>query len=176
MKRWKGAALLLLCTVVLLRLLLPVSLPQSRASVMNALPDTAQVSLARPGEFSGETLPAPADTEVQTGTAPETDLAQTATGGMQAGNFRRRCRYFRQRTAPGMVFESGGAAAARLGGGRCAHRRGAAVGEIFAFRCGCGGRDASWIWNLKSPAACRCISAMIWPAPACTGCFIPPSI
>ncbi|TCL54542.1 M56 family metallopeptidase [Allofournierella massiliensis] len=71
--------------LVLLRLLLPVSLPQSRASVMNALPDTAQVSLARPGEFSGETLPAPADTEVQTGTAPETDLAQTATGGMQAG-------------------------------------------------------------------------------------------
>ena len=71
--------------LVLLRLLLPVSLPQSRASVMNALPDTAQVSLARPGEFSGETLPAPADTEVQTGTAPETDLAQTATGGTQAG-------------------------------------------------------------------------------------------
>ena len=71
--------------LVLLRLLLPVSLPQSRASVMNALPDTAQVSLARPGEFSGETLPAPVDTEVQTGTAPETDLAQTATGGTQAG-------------------------------------------------------------------------------------------
>ena len=71
--------------LVLLRLLLPVSLPQSRASVLNALPDTAQVSLARPEEFSGETLPAPADTEVQTGTAPETDLAQTATGGTQAG-------------------------------------------------------------------------------------------
>ena len=71
--------------LVLLRLLLPVSLPQSRASVLNALPDTAQVSLARPGEFSGETLPAPADTEIQTGTAPETDLAQPATGGMQAG-------------------------------------------------------------------------------------------
>lgn len=71
--------------LVLLRLLLPVSLPQSRASVMNALPDTAQVSLARPEEFSGETLPVPVDTEVQTGTAPETDLAQTATGGTQAG-------------------------------------------------------------------------------------------
>lgn len=71
--------------LVLLRLLLPVSLPQSRASVLNALPDTAQVSLARPEEFSGETLPVPVDTEVQTGTAPETDLAQTATGGMQAG-------------------------------------------------------------------------------------------
>ena len=71
--------------LVLLRLLLPISLPQSRASVLNALPDTAQVSLARPEEFSGETLPAPADTEVQTGTAPETDLAQTATGGTQAG-------------------------------------------------------------------------------------------
>ena len=71
--------------LVLLRLLLPVSLPQSRASVLNALPDTAQVSLACPEEFSGETLPVPADTEVQTGTAPETDLAQPATGGMQAG-------------------------------------------------------------------------------------------
>lgn len=71
--------------LVLLRLLLPVSLPQSRASVLNALPDTAQVSLARPEEFSGETLPVPVDTEVQTGTAPETDLAQPATGGMQAG-------------------------------------------------------------------------------------------
>ena len=71
--------------LVLLRLLLPVSLPQSRASVLNALPDTAQVSLARPEEFSGETLPVPVDTAVQTGTAPETDLAQTATGGTQAG-------------------------------------------------------------------------------------------
>ena len=71
--------------LVLLRLLLPVSLPQSRASVLNALPDTAQVSLARPEEFSGETLPVPVDTEVQTGIAPETDLAQPATGGMQAG-------------------------------------------------------------------------------------------
>ena len=71
--------------LVLLRLLLPVSLPQSRASVLNALPDTAQVSLARPEEFSGETLPVPVDTEAQTGTAPETDLAQTATGGTQAG-------------------------------------------------------------------------------------------
>ena len=71
--------------LVLLRLLLPVSLPQSRASVLNALPDTAQVSLARPEEFSGETLPVPVDTKVQTGTAPETDLAQPATGGMQAG-------------------------------------------------------------------------------------------
>ena len=71
--------------LVLLRLLLPVSLPQSRASVLNALPDTAQVSLARPEEFSGETLPVPVDTEVQTGTAPETDLAQPATGGTQAG-------------------------------------------------------------------------------------------
>ena len=71
--------------LVLLRLLLPVSLPQSRASVLNALPDTAQVSLTRPEEFSGETLPVPVDTEVQTGTAPETDLAQTATGGTQAG-------------------------------------------------------------------------------------------
>ena len=69
--------------LVLLRLLLPVSLPQSRASVLNALPDTAQVSLARPEEFSGETLPVPVDTEVQTGTAPETDPAQT--GGTQAG-------------------------------------------------------------------------------------------
>lgn len=71
--------------LVLLRLLLPVSLPQSRASVLNALPDTAQVSLARPEEFSDETLPVPVDTKVQTGTAPETDLAQTATGGTQAG-------------------------------------------------------------------------------------------
>ncbi len=71
--------------LVLLRLLLPVSLPQSRASVLNALPDTAQVSLARPEEFQSQTLPAPVDTEAQTGTAPETDLAQTATGGMQAG-------------------------------------------------------------------------------------------
>ena len=71
--------------LVLLRLLLPISLPQSRASVLNALPDTAQVSLARPEEFSGETLPVPVDTEAQTGTAPETDLAQTATGGTQAG-------------------------------------------------------------------------------------------
>ena len=71
--------------LVLLRLLLPISLPQSRASVLNALPDTAQVSLTRPEEFSGETLPVPVDTEAQTGTAPETDLAQTATGGMQAG-------------------------------------------------------------------------------------------
>lgn len=71
--------------LVLLRLLLPVSLPQSRASVLNALPDTAQVSLACPEEFSGETLPVPVDTKVQTGTAPETDLAQTATGGTQAG-------------------------------------------------------------------------------------------
>ena len=71
--------------LVLLRLLLPVSLPQSRASVLNALPDTAQVSLTRPEEFSGETLPAPVDTKVQTGTAPETDLAQPATGGTQAG-------------------------------------------------------------------------------------------
>ena len=71
--------------LVLLRLLLPVSLPQSRASVLNALPDTAQVSFARPEEFSGETLPVPVDTKVQTGTAPETDLAQPATGGMQAG-------------------------------------------------------------------------------------------
>ena len=73
--------------LVLLRLLLPVSLPQSRASVLNALPDTAQVSLARPEEFSGETLPAPVDTVVQneTGTAPETDLAQPATGGTRAG-------------------------------------------------------------------------------------------
>lgn len=71
--------------LVLLRLLLPVSLPQSRASVLNALPDTAQVSLARPEEFSGETLPVPVDTEIQTGTAPETDLAQPATGGTQAG-------------------------------------------------------------------------------------------
>ena len=71
--------------LVLLRLLLPVSLPQSRASVLNALPDTAQISLARPEEFSGETLPVPVDTEVQTGTAPEADLAQPATGGMQAG-------------------------------------------------------------------------------------------
>lgn len=71
--------------LVLLRLLLPVSLPQSRASVLNALPDTAQVSLTRPEEFSGETLSVPVDTEVQTGTAPETDLAQTATGGTQAG-------------------------------------------------------------------------------------------
>lgn len=69
--------------LVLLRLLLPVSLPQSRASVLNALPDTAQVSLARPEEFSDETLPVPVDTKVQTGTAPETDLAQTS--GMQAG-------------------------------------------------------------------------------------------
>ena len=71
--------------LVLLRLLLPVSLPQSRASVLNALPDTAQVSLARPEEFQSQTLPVPVDTEVQTGTAPETDLAQTATGGTQAG-------------------------------------------------------------------------------------------
>ena len=72
--------------LVLLRLLLPISLPQSRASVLNALTDTAQVSLARPEEFQTQTLPAPAETEVQTGTAPETDLAQTAqTGGMQAG-------------------------------------------------------------------------------------------
>lgn len=69
--------------LVLLRLLLPVSLPQSRASVLNALPDTAQVSLARPEEFSDETLPVPVDTKVQTGTALETDLAQTS--GMQAG-------------------------------------------------------------------------------------------
>ena len=71
--------------LVLLRLLLPISLPQSRASVLNALPDTAQVSLARPEEFQSQTLPVPADTEVQTGTAPETDLAQPVTGGMQAG-------------------------------------------------------------------------------------------
>ena len=66
--------------LVLLRLLLPVSLPQSRASVLNALPDTAQVSLTRPEEFSGETLPIPVDTEAQTGTA-ETVI----TGEMQAG-------------------------------------------------------------------------------------------
>nr|WP_276871193.1 M56 family metallopeptidase [Fournierella massiliensis] len=72
--------------LVLLRLLLPVSLPQSRASVMNALPDTAQVSLVASAQPErGETLPVPVDTEVQTGTAPETDLAQTATGGTQAG-------------------------------------------------------------------------------------------
>ena len=45
--------------LVLLRLLLPVSLPQSRASVLNALPDTAQVSLARPEEFQSQTLPVP---------------------------------------------------------------------------------------------------------------------
>ncbi len=66
--------------LVLLRLLLPVSLPQSRASVLNALPDTAQVSLTRPEEFSGETLPVPVDTETQTSTA-ETAI----TGEMQAG-------------------------------------------------------------------------------------------
>ena len=73
--------------LVLLRLLLPVSLPQSRASVLNALPDTVQVSLARPEEIPAETLPVPVDTVMQneTGTTPETDLAQTATGGMQAG-------------------------------------------------------------------------------------------
>lgn len=73
--------------LVLLRLLLPVSLPQSRASVLNALPDTAQVSLTRPEEFSGETLPVPVDTVMQneTAAAPETDLARPATGGTQAG-------------------------------------------------------------------------------------------
>ena len=72
--------------LVLLRLLLPVSLPQSRASVLNALPDTAQVSLVASAQPErGETLPAPADTEIQTGTAPETDLTQPATGGTQAG-------------------------------------------------------------------------------------------
>ena len=66
--------------LVLLRLLLPVSLPQSRASVLNAFPNTAQVSLTRPEEFSGETLPVPVDTETQTSTA-ETAI----TGEMQAG-------------------------------------------------------------------------------------------
>ena len=72
--------------LVLLRLLLPISLPQSRASVLNALPDTAQVSLVASAQPErGETLPAPADTEIQTGTAPETDLTQPATGGTQAG-------------------------------------------------------------------------------------------
>ena len=75
--------------LVLLRLLLPVSLPQSRASVLNALPDTAQVSLMASAQSErGEALPAPVDTVMQneTDTAPETDLAQPAeTGGTQAG-------------------------------------------------------------------------------------------
>ena len=75
--------------LVLLRLLLPVSLPQSRASVLNALPDTAQVSLMASAQPErGEALPAPVDTVMQneTDTAPETDLAQPAeTGGTQAG-------------------------------------------------------------------------------------------
>lgn len=74
--------------LVLLRLLLPVSLPQSRASVLNALPDTAQVSLMASAQPQpGETLPVPVDTAMQneTDTAPETDLAQPATGGAQAG-------------------------------------------------------------------------------------------
>ena len=66
--------------LVLLRLLLPVSLPQSRASVLNALPQTAQVSFAGSGEIQNETLPIPVDTEAQTGTA-ETAI----TGEMQAG-------------------------------------------------------------------------------------------
>ena len=66
--------------LVLLRLLLPVSLPQSRASVLNALPQTAQVSFAGSGEIQNETLPIPVDTEAQTGTA-ETVI----TGEMQAG-------------------------------------------------------------------------------------------
>ncbi|WP_270914295.1 M56 family metallopeptidase [Allofournierella sp. CML151] len=73
--------------LVLLRLLLPVSLPQSRASVLNALPDTAQVSLMASAQPErGEALPAPVDTVMQneTDTAPETDLAQPATGGTQA--------------------------------------------------------------------------------------------
>ena len=71
--------------LVLLRLLLPVSLPQSRASVLNALPDTAQVSLMASAQPErGEALPAPVDTVMQneTDTAP----AQPAeTGGTQAG-------------------------------------------------------------------------------------------
>ena len=75
--------------LVLLRLLLPVSLPQSRASVLNALPDTAQVSLMASAQPErGETLPAPVDTVMQneTDTAPETALAQPAeTSGTQAG-------------------------------------------------------------------------------------------
>ena len=74
--------------LVLLRLLLPVSLPQSRASVLNALPDTVQVSLMASAQpESGETLPVPVDTAIQneTDTAPETDLAQPATGDTQAG-------------------------------------------------------------------------------------------
>lgn len=74
-----------LWALVLLRLLLPVSLPQSRASVLNALPDTAQVRLARPEEIPAETLPVPVDTETQTAPAPETDLAQPAADGTQAG-------------------------------------------------------------------------------------------
>ena len=46
--------------LVLLRLLLPVSLPQSRASVLNALPDTAQVSLMASAQPErGETLRTP---------------------------------------------------------------------------------------------------------------------
>lgn len=74
--------------LVLLRLLLPVSLPQSRASVLNALPGTVQVSLMTSAQPQpGETLPVPVDTAMQneTDTAPETDLAQPATGGAQAG-------------------------------------------------------------------------------------------
>lgn len=73
--------------LVLVRLLLPVSLPQSRASVLNALPDAAQVRLARPEEIPAETLPVPVDTVVQneTGAAPETDPAQPAADGTQAG-------------------------------------------------------------------------------------------
>ncbi|OUN13260.1 hypothetical protein B5G38_14535, partial [Gemmiger sp. An87] len=63
--------------LVLLRLLLPFSLPQSRASVLNALPDTAQVSLMASAQPErGETLPIPVGTEKQTGTA--------ITGKMQA--------------------------------------------------------------------------------------------
>lgn len=73
--------------LVLLRLLLPVSLPQSRASVLNALPQTAQVSLAGSEEIPAETLPVPVDTVMQneTGAAPETDLARPAADGTQAG-------------------------------------------------------------------------------------------
>ena len=52
--------------LVLLRLLLPVSLPQSRASVLNALPDTAQVGLMASAQPErGEALPAPVDTVLE---------------------------------------------------------------------------------------------------------------